>query len=76
LKVLKEKKYTSKNLNITDRIFLVWRRRCSFVGILWIISSTSFRSCCKKKKKKKTTDMIELFKSPQKTTISCNTFSA
>lgn len=33
---------------MTDRTFFVWGRRCSLVGILWSISSTSFRSCCQR----------------------------
>lgn len=42
---------TSRKRNITERMFLVCGRRCSFVGMRWMISSTSFRSCFKKEKK-------------------------
>lgn len=38
---------TSRKRNITDKMFFVCGRRCSFVGIRWIISSTSFLNCWK-----------------------------
>lgn len=44
---VKYKSHTSRKRNITDRMFLVCGRRCSFVGIRWMISSTNFLNCWK-----------------------------